>query len=186
MAASFMHIWTVISQAEQELQTCIPFIKILIICLCQFLKPGLAYIFLWSDSLSVHFRHCNLFSPKPSPDTVLTHCKLNQHQEQVSVKLYKSLCQEYAYTAKAENASFGTFLVIMYPALFLCIERCLTPLVTRSHFNKLKFVMNNFIPHFVIYVITYPRQDYIAKDTSGLDSDRWIPLRGSTRIPRGL
>ena len=26
----------------------------------------------------------------------------------------------------------------------------------------------------------------IAKDPSGLDSDRWIPLRGGARIPRGL
>ena len=28
--------------------------------------------------------------------------------------------------------------------------------------------------------------DFIAKDPEGLDSDRWIPLRGGARIPRGL
>ena len=28
--------------------------------------------------------------------------------------------------------------------------------------------------------------DYIAKNPEGLDSDRWIPLRGGARIPRGL
>ena len=27
---------------------------------------------------------------------------------------------------------------------------------------------------------------FIVKDPSGLDSDRWIPLRGGARIPRGL
>ena len=29
-------------------------------------------------------------------------------------------------------------------------------------------------------------RDYIAKDPEGLDSDRWIPMRGGARIPRGL
>ena len=29
-------------------------------------------------------------------------------------------------------------------------------------------------------------RDFIAKDPEGLDSDRWIPLRGGARIQRGL
>ena len=43
-----------------------------------------------------------------------------------------------------------------------------------------------YINDIVIGSVWHVASDFIAKDPEGLDSDRWIPLRGGARIPRGL